>query len=129
MWIVDTREKILTPAAALEIARATRANGTPVTVVTGYFDPLLAGHARRLGEIAGAGGFLIAVVTEPERPILPARARAELVAALAVVDYVVSAEDGAELLAQLPADRVFREEAADLRRTEELVARVHQKGA
>jgi bifunctional ADP-heptose synthase (sugar kinase/adenylyltransferase) len=126
---VDTRNKILTPAAALEIARAMRANGTPVTVVTGSFDPLLAGHARRLAEIAGVGGLLIAVVTEPERPILTARARAELVAALAVVDYVVSAEDGAELLAQLPADRVFREEAADLRRTQELVARIHQRGA
>lgn len=126
---MDTRDKILTPAAALEIARAMRANGTPVTVVTGCFDPLLAGHARRLGEIAGSGGFLIAVVTEPERPLLPARARAELVAALAMVDCVVPAEEVAELLAQLPADRIFREEVADLRRTQELVARVHQKGA
>lgn len=119
----------MTPAAALEIARTMQVSGMPVTVVSGYFDPLLAGHARRLAEIAAPGGFLMAVVTEPERPILPARARAELVAALAVVDYVVSAEDGAELLAQLPADRVFREEAADLRRAQELVARVHQRGA
>lgn len=119
----------MTPAAALEIARAMQASGMPITVVSGYFDPLLAGHARRLGEIAAPGGILVAVVTEPERPILPARARAELVAALAVVDYVVPAEEAGELLAQLPADRVFREEAADLRRTQELVARVHQKGA
>jgi len=122
---VDTRDKILTPAAAVETARSARANGTQVTVVTGYFDPLLAGHARRLAEIAEPGGVLMAVVMEPERPILPARARAELVAALAVVDYVLPAEPAS----QLEADRIFREEAADLRRTQELVARVHSRGA
>jgi len=96
-----------------------------VTVVTGYFDPLLAAHARRLAEIAEPGGVLMAVVTEPERPILPTRARAELVAALAVVDYVLPAGPAS----QLEADRIFREEGADLRRTQELVARVHQRGA
>lgn len=53
---------------------------------------MLAGHARRLNEIAEPGGVLVAVVTEPARPILAARARAELVAALQIVDYVVVAE-------------------------------------
>lgn len=122
---MDTRHKILTAAAAVEAVRAMRAKGTPVTVVKGYFDPLLAGHARRLAEIAEPGGVLMAVVMEPERPILPARARAELVAALAVVDYVLPGEAAS----QVEADRIFREEGADLRRTQELVARVRQKGA
>ena len=47
------------------------------------------------------------VVTDPPRPILPARARAELVAALAVVDYVVLSEEERleDLLARLEASR------------------------
>ena len=92
---------------------------------------MLAGHARRLNEIAVPGGVLVAVVTDPARPVLAARARAELVAALEVVDYVVAAEGPAleELLDGLQADRIFREEAADERRAQELIARIHRKGS
>jgi bifunctional ADP-heptose synthase (sugar kinase/adenylyltransferase) len=122
---VDTREKILTVAAAVEAARSARANGRRVSLVTGYFDPVLAGQARRLAEIAEPGGVLLAVVMEPERPILPARARAELVAALAVVDYVAPAEAASQIV----ADRIFREEEADLRRAQELIFRIRQRGA
>jgi len=99
--------------------------------LTGHFDPLLAGHARRLSEIAEPGGVLVAVVTEPARPILAAEARAELVAALEMVDYVVVAEGHAleELLDGLQAARIFREEAADERRAQELIAQIHRKGS
>jgi bifunctional ADP-heptose synthase (sugar kinase/adenylyltransferase) len=102
-----------------------------VTVVTGHFDPLLARHARRLNEIAEPGGVLVTVVTESARPILEAKARAELVAALEMVDYVVVAEGPAleELLGGLQADRIFREEAADQRRAQDLIAQIHRKGS
>lgn len=36
--------------------------------------------------------ILIVVITNPPRPLLPQQARAELVAALAAVDYVVLGE-------------------------------------
>ena len=50
--------------------------------------------------------------------MLSARARAELVAGLRVVDYVM-------LGGTIAADEVFHEEAADLRRTQELAQHVH----
>lgn len=60
--------------------------------VSGYFDPLTAGHARRLEALRPKNGAcLVVVIAEPVRPVLPARARAELVAALGCVDYVVIA--------------------------------------
>ena len=42
-----------------------------------------------LGQCASPGKLLAVEVTEPIRPILAQRARAELVAALQMVDYVV----------------------------------------
>ena len=81
---MDTRSKIIEFGEALAIAQQ-----QPVRWVTGYFDPLLAEHARRLREFAAPGHKLIVVVTNPEHPLLPQRARAELAAALAGVDFVV----------------------------------------
>lgn len=57
--------------------------------VAGHFDPLLAEHVRRLSEHVAPGRLLIVEVTNPARPLMPQRARAELVAALKMVDYVV----------------------------------------
>jgi glycerol-3-phosphate cytidylyltransferase-like family protein len=61
----------------------------PVRWVSGYFDPLLAEHVRRLRECAKPGELLVIEIANPKAPLLPQKARAELVAALAVVDYVV----------------------------------------
>lgn len=96
-------------------------------LVTGCFDPLLAGHARRLGEIARSEGALFVAVLDPVQPILPARARAELVAALGVVDYVVLAGEAPDLLERLQPDAVFREEAADARRTQDLLRGIRSR--
>jgi bifunctional ADP-heptose synthase (sugar kinase/adenylyltransferase) len=57
--------------------------------VAGQFDPLLAEHVRILREHVAPDRLLIVEVTNSARPLLPQRARAELVAALAMVDYVV----------------------------------------
>ena len=57
--------------------------------VSGYFDPLLAEHVRRLRDSKKPGELLVVEVVDPDQPLLPQRARAELVAALAMVDYVV----------------------------------------
>ncbi len=81
---MDSRSKIVGFEQALEIARERE-----VQWVTGHFDPMLAEHARRVREFVKPGLPLIVVVTNPPSPLLPQGARAELVAALADVDYVV----------------------------------------
>ncbi|MCS6952359.1 MAG: hypothetical protein RMK57_04985 [Bryobacterales bacterium] len=124
---IDTRTKILTAEEALATARRLRELGLRLCVVTGYFDPLLAAHARRLAECRNRADALLAVVGCPPRPILPARARAELVAALAVVDYVVLEEDSLiERLAGAGA-RVERHEPLDEQITQDLIAHVHRR--
>jgi bifunctional ADP-heptose synthase (sugar kinase/adenylyltransferase) len=81
---LDTRSKIISleQARAQELAKS-------ACWVAGYFDPLLAEHVRKLREYVAPDRLLIVEVTNPDRPLLAQRARAELVAALAMVDYVV----------------------------------------
>ncbi len=110
---MDTRTKIISAAEAARVA----ASGA--VVVTGYFDPLLAAHAERLAGLKRAGLPLMAAIAEPENPILPARARAELVAGLAVVDYVVESAEG------FTANFVLEQE--DQARLEDLIERVHAR--
>jgi bifunctional ADP-heptose synthase (sugar kinase/adenylyltransferase) len=129
---MDTRNKIISPERAAEVARELRANGRQIKVVTGYFDVLLAAHVRRLAEITRGKPTLLAIVVDPAEALLPARARAELVAALGMVDYVVPAGEQAAqaLLNQFHAGEVVREESADLlrsRRLKEHVQSRHQR--
>jgi bifunctional ADP-heptose synthase (sugar kinase/adenylyltransferase) len=123
---MDTREKIIEPARAREIARELCSR---LTLVTGYFDVLRTGHVERLQQLARSGNRLKVAVLDPPQPILSRRARAELVAALAMVDYVVPAgQDGfQDLLNEFPAEAIAREEASDLPRTQELTAHVQRR--
>jgi len=114
---MDTRTKIVSTEEAKLIA----ASGA--IVVTGYFDPLLAAHAERLAELKREGLPLMVAIADPENPILPARARAELVAGLAVVDYVVESVDG--LVPGFTPN--FRLEQEDRARLEELIEHVHAR--
>jgi bifunctional ADP-heptose synthase (sugar kinase/adenylyltransferase) len=129
MTIFDTRNKIIDMARARQIAGEIRSKGSRLILVTGYFDVLVVDHLRRLKELAHDDGKLMAVVLDPPESLLTPRARAELVAALAMVDYVVLAgqNDPGELLAECPADAIVREEAADLRRRQELTAHVRRR--
>lgn len=104
-------------------ANERRRRGDRIKLVTGCFDPLLACHARRLAALAAPGSAVLVAIQEPARPLLDAPARAELVAALAAVDYVVVARDGCPLDG-LAADEVYDEQAADARRTEDFIAHV-----
>jgi glycerol-3-phosphate cytidylyltransferase-like family protein len=81
---LDTRSKITSPGQLEQ-----RLQGRPALWVAGYFDPLLAEHVRRLRECAAPGQALIVEVANPTNPYLPQQARAELVAALSMVDFVV----------------------------------------
>ena len=80
-----------------EVARD-RAAGRTVALANGCFDLLHVGHVRYLDAAAAEADRLIVAVNDDRsvaglkgagRPILPASDRAELVAALRGVDYVV----------------------------------------
>lgn len=58
----------------------------------GRFDPLLAGHAEQLRAMKSSRPLGV-VIRDPEEPLLGARARAELVAAIGVVDFVAIGGD------------------------------------
>lgn len=121
---MDTRSKILTPAAARRIA-------VPVTVVTGFFDVLRAEHARELTKArrAGSGHPLLVVVLPLDGALLGQRARAELVAGLRMVDYVVAAdrEEVSALIDSLKPAQVIQLESADARRARQLIQHVHHR--
>jgi bifunctional ADP-heptose synthase (sugar kinase/adenylyltransferase) len=112
---VDTRTKIVPTQQAANIA----ASGA--IVVSGYFDPLLAWHASRLAELKRSGAPLLVLITASEKPILTARARAELLAGLRTVDYVCEMPDG--------ITPHFRLEEEDTLKREELIQRVHARNA
>ncbi|HWB97481.1 MAG TPA: hypothetical protein VG672_12280 [Bryobacteraceae bacterium] len=130
---MDTRNKILTREDAIELAQRLRREGTPLGVVTGHFDVLLAGLTRELECLRKKSGCgkLLAVVSSPAEPILSERARAEMAAALRVIDYVVTAAPGKReaLLAALQIENVADFEPADERRSWQLVEHVHRRQA
>ena len=75
------------------------AQGRRLVMTNGVFDLLHVGHARYLAQARSLGDALVVAVNDdasvrrlkgPSRPIVPVADRAELVAALAVVDYVVT---------------------------------------
>jgi hypothetical protein len=111
---LDTRRKIVSPEAA---------RGGIEKVVVGYFDPLYADNVLRLLEIS-AGERITVVVVDRTEALLPLRARAELVAALACVEQVILSDDNLE---QLRAARVFDERETDERRTRELSAHIVER--
>ena len=89
---------VLTEPELVERVRADRVAGRTVVFANGCFDVLHVGHVRYLtGSAAEADRLVVAVNDDasvaalkgPGRPVQPAADRAELVAALAMVDYVV----------------------------------------
>jgi hypothetical protein len=117
---VNTQIKIVDAAACC-------GNG-PVTVVTGYFDPLLAWHAQEFESIRGRASALAVVVLPLGGELLSQPGRAILVAALRVIDYVLVAdnEDLDGLFAELKPAEIVRLEDDDLRRRGELIEHVRR---
>jgi D-beta-D-heptose 7-phosphate kinase/D-beta-D-heptose 1-phosphate adenosyltransferase len=94
----SAREKVLSRTAArAAVARAQR-RGERVVFTNGCFDLLHVGHVRCLEEARGLGDRLLVAVNSDAsvarlkgdgRPVVPARQRAEVLAALGCVDWVV----------------------------------------
>lgn len=88
---------VLSRPALAERVAADRRAGLTIAFANGCFDLLHVGHVRYLEAAAAIADRLIVAVNEDAtasikgagRPILPAADRAELVAALDAVDYVV----------------------------------------
>jgi rfaE bifunctional protein nucleotidyltransferase chain/domain len=84
------------------LVAADRAAGRTVAFANGCFDLLHVGHVRYLAAAGREADRLVVAVNAdesvrglkgPGRPVMPAAARAELVAALRAVDYVVIFND------------------------------------
>ena len=117
---MDTRTKIVDANRLAEIAAEVRRSGGRLRIVRGYFDVLIAPQVRRLRELSG-GATLVVALDDPPEPVLPARARAELVAALDPVGFVVLAAGAA-----LPDfGEVIDEASSHQENFQELVRHVH----
>jgi rfaE bifunctional protein nucleotidyltransferase chain/domain len=94
---LDTRAKILLRGSLVKKLAEHRQRNNQIVLANGCFDLLHAGHVRYLEAARREGEILVVAINSdssmrplkgPDRPILPERARAELVAALGAVDYV-----------------------------------------
>jgi D-glycero-beta-D-manno-heptose 1-phosphate adenylyltransferase len=109
---MDTGEKVLALAELRRRLDERRRRGERIVLANGCFDVLHAGHVRYLEGARREGDLLVVAVNSDAserrlkgagRPLLPARDRARLVAALRAVDYVVVFDepDVRRLLAEL----------------------------
>jgi D-beta-D-heptose 7-phosphate kinase/D-beta-D-heptose 1-phosphate adenosyltransferase len=97
--VTAARDKVLTRAAASRALMRARRRGESIVFTNGCFDVLHIGHVRSLEQARTLGDRLIVAVNSDAsvrrlkgagRPLVPVRQRAELLAALACVDWVVT---------------------------------------
>lgn len=95
---MKTQTKILSRTSLCDRLNEHRQRGQKIVLANGCFDLIHAGHIRYLEGARRKGDVLVVALNSdssmrnlkgPGRPVLTAEARAELVAALAAVDYVV----------------------------------------
>ena len=95
-------DKILTPEAMLGERERLRAAGTRLVFTNGVFDLLHIGHVRYLAQARALGDALLVAINSDrtvrelkgsDRPVFDQAERAEILAALRYVDYVVVFDD------------------------------------
>lgn len=107
--------EVLKPAELARRLSGRRRDGSTIVFANGHFDLLHVGHLRYLEAAKGCGDVLVVGLNDdasvrrlkgPGRPLVPAAERAELVAALAPVDFVVifSGDSPGPLIAELRPD-------------------------
>jgi rfaE bifunctional protein nucleotidyltransferase chain/domain len=108
-------EKILTRGALLSERERLRAGGRRLVFTNGVFDLLHVGHVRYLAQARALGDALVVAINSdrtvrelkgPHRPVFNEAERAEILAALRVVDYVTIFDDVSprSLIAELLPD-------------------------
>ena len=111
----SVQSKIIDRAAAIALTGRYKREGKSVVLANGCFDTLHVGHVRYLGGAKEQGDLLLVGLNSdssvsglkgPGRPVLDERARAQLVAAVRDVDYVVifPEPDVSQLLEELRPD-------------------------
>ena len=97
-----SREKVLTIPQLLDERERLRAAGARLVFTNGVFDLLHVGHVRYLAQARGLGDALVVAINSdrsvrelkgPDRPVFEEAERAEILAALRNVDYVVVFDD------------------------------------
>jgi len=107
--------RVLTAAELAVEVRRLQAAGHTLAFANGHFDLLHVGHLRYLQAARAEGDHLIVALNDdasvrrlkgPGRPVVPAAERAELLAALAPVDFVVifAGDSPTSLIAALRPD-------------------------
>jgi D-beta-D-heptose 7-phosphate kinase/D-beta-D-heptose 1-phosphate adenosyltransferase len=95
-------EKIKTLAEVVQIRQRLRSEGKKLVFTNGCFDILHAGHVRYLNRARALGEALVLALNSDKsvrtlkgenRPIVPEDERAEIMAALACVDYIFLFDD------------------------------------
>src|SRR6187402_1467631 len=95
-------DKVLELPDLLRVLAVRRATGERVVMSNGAFDLIHVGHLRSLEQARTHGDVLVVGINSdasvrryksPDRPIVPEADRAELIAGLACVDYVVLFEE------------------------------------
>ncbi|HEU4511252.1 MAG TPA: D-glycero-beta-D-manno-heptose 1-phosphate adenylyltransferase [Pyrinomonadaceae bacterium] len=95
-------QKIMTPEQMLGERQRLRAAGARLVFTNGVFDLLHVGHVRYLTAARALGDALVVAINSdrtvrelkgPERPVFDQAERAEILAALKVVDYVTVFDD------------------------------------
>jgi D-beta-D-heptose 7-phosphate kinase/D-beta-D-heptose 1-phosphate adenosyltransferase len=90
--------KLLDPDKLNAVIAALRAGGKRIVFTNGCFDLVHVGHVRYLKAARAEGDVLVvglnsdrsvAAIKDPRRPIVPQDQRAEVLAGLACVDYIV----------------------------------------
>jgi rfaE bifunctional protein nucleotidyltransferase chain/domain len=106
---------VLSERELMDAVAEDRAAGRTIVFANGCFDVLHVGHVRYLQGAAAEGDRLIVAINDDEmvsrlkgtgRPVMPAAERAEIIAALDAVDYVVTFADEtvARLLTEIKPD-------------------------
>jgi D-glycero-beta-D-manno-heptose 1-phosphate adenylyltransferase len=94
--------RVVTEADLIDLIREDREAGRTVALANGCFDLLHVGHVRYLADAAAQADRLVVALNDdpsvtglkgPGRPILKAADRAEMLAALETVDYVLTFSD------------------------------------
>jgi len=94
--------KVLSTEQMLEERERLRSTGARLVFTNGVFDLLHVGHVRYLAQARALGDALVAAINSdrsvrelkgPDRPVFDEAERAEILAALRCVDYVVIFDD------------------------------------
>lgn len=100
--VAMSAQKVKTLTELIPLRAALRESGKKLVFTNGCFDILHIGHVRYLNEARSLGDAMVVAINSdrsvreikgPSRPITPESDRAEVIAALASVDYVFIFDD------------------------------------